>query len=577
MLIPDNITDFNSVGEKIIYMKFKIDGSTESMYVLHSLFTNHHIKNISGELDFLVLAPNEGFFCIEVKHGGISRKNGDWCFTDRYGKTTIKKISPFAQQSATMNSIRNYVLKKIKHKKELHDRFSNLLWGAGVAFTSMKEFIDFGPEGHSWQVLSEHGLSLPIGSYISTLSKGAHRESSEKHWYDIHKSRPTKKDCEDLVKILRGDFEINYSEINKINDNETLIEEYTKEQFALLDFVNYNQRCLIEGAAGTGKTLMALEIVKRKTRENLNVGLFCFNNQLGEKLFNSLKNQSQNKDSIKFAGTLHSYITQNTNSIPPKDSIELQKYYSEDLPIEFLIGNENVLNEDKLDVLIIDEAQDLITPYYLEVFDSILKGGIRNGNWIMFGDFSNQAIYLNSPEKTFVLLNSQGTYTRFPPLKINCRNTKRIASQNTLFTGSPIPKFTSRNQEGNTVICKYPSRSSQPKVIEDILLDVIKRGIPLNKVTLLSPKRIENSVIGDFKPVLQFIKKGVQTSTIQAYKGLENTIIILFDFDEITSEQTQRLLYVGISRAKQELYIVLDKTYEESVAKLIQKNYPKLA
>ena len=227
MLIPDNITDFNSLGEKIIYMKFKRDGSTESMYILHSLFTNHHIKNISGELDFLVLAPNEGFFCIEVKHGGISRKNGDWCFTDRYGKTTVKKISPFAQQSATMNSFRDYVLKKIKHKKELHDRFSKLLWGSGVAFTSMKEFVDFGPEGHSWQVLSEQGLNLPISSYISTLSKGSHRESSKKQWYDINKSRPTKSDCEELVKILRGDFEINYSEINKINDNETLIEEYT--------------------------------------------------------------------------------------------------------------------------------------------------------------------------------------------------------------------------------------------------------------------------------------------------------------------------------------------------------------
>ena len=121
MLIPDNITDFTSLGEKIIYMKFKNDRTAEPMYVLHSLFTNHHIKNISGELDFLVLVPNEGFFCIEVKHGGISRKDGNWHFTDRYGKTTTKKVSPFAQQNATMNSIRKYILSKIKHKKELQD------------------------------------------------------------------------------------------------------------------------------------------------------------------------------------------------------------------------------------------------------------------------------------------------------------------------------------------------------------------------------------------------------------------------------------------------------------------------
>lgn len=573
MLIPDNISEFNSIGEKILYMKFKNDGSTNSMYILHSLFTNHHIKNISGELDFLVLAPNEGFFCIEVKHGGISRKNGNWCFTDRFGKTTIKKTSPFAQQSATMNSIRDFVLNKIKHKKEIHERFSKLLWGSGVAFTSIKESVNFGPEGHSWQVLSENGLSLPISSYISTLSNGAHSESTGKYWYDINTSRPTKKDCEVLLKILRGDFEINYSEINKINDIETLIEEYTKEQFVLLDFVNYNKRCLIEGPAGTGKTLMALEIAERKTGENFNVGVFCFNNQLGHKLSNSL----QDKDKIKFAGTLHSYISQKTDLIPPKDSIELQKYYSEDLPIEFLIKNENISNEDKLDVLILDEAQDLITPYYVEIFDSILKGGIRNGSWIMFGDFSNQAIYLNNPDQIFELLNSQCIYTKFPPLKINCRNTKKIASHNTLITGSTIPEFSSRNPEGNNVISKYSTKSSQVKVIEDIILDIIKRKIPLEKVTLLSPKRFENSVIGDNLPLLELIKKGVQTSTIQGYKGLENTIIILFDFDEITSDEIQRLLYVGISRARQELYLVLDKSHEDSVNKLIQKNYTKLS
>lgn len=576
MLIPDNVSDFNSRGEQILYMKFKNDGSTKSMYVLHSLFTNHHIKNISGELDFLVLAPNEGFFCIEVKHGGISRKNGDWCFTDGNEKTTIKKTGPFAQQNATMNSIRNYILNKIKHKKELYDRFSKLLWGTGVAFTSMKEFIDFGPEGHSWQVMLETGLSLPISSYILTLSKGSHNESSGKYWYDIHKSRPTKKDCEDLVKILRGDFEVNYSEINRINENEISIEEYTKEQFTLLDFVNYNKRCLIEGSAGTGKTLMALEIAERKAQKNLKVGLFCFNKQLGDKLFYSLQNLSKNNSNIKFVGTLHSYISKKIATIPPNDPIKLQKYYSEDLPIEFLIKNENISDDDMLDLLILDEAQDLITPYYIEVFDSILIGGIKNGNWIMFGDFSNQAIYLNNPDQIYELLNSETNYTKFPPLKINCRNTKQIASQNTLLTGSEIPEFTSRNPDGKTVICKYPSKSSQLKVIEDIILDIVKRQIPLVKVTLLSPKRIENSIIVDYTPIIELIKKGVQISTIQGFKGLENTIIILFDFDEITSEEMQRLLYVGISRARQELYLVLDKSHEESVNKLIQKNYTKL-
>lgn len=576
MLIPDNISDFNSMGERVLYLKFKNDGSANNMYVLHSVFTGHHIKNISGELDFLVIAPNEGFFSIEVKHGGVIRKNGDWCYTNREGKTTCKKISPFAQQNATINSIRQYVLGKLKHNSELHERFSKILWGSGVAFTSMTEFIDFGPEGHSWQVLTKQGLSLPIGSYIHSLSKGSHTESENKYWYDVNKARPTKSDCELLLKILRGDFEINYSEINRIIDTDELIEEYTEEQFSLLEFVRFNNRCLIQGSAGTGKTLMALELFKRKTQEVLSVALFCFNKQLGEKLKNSTEKIDINQRKNNFCGTLHSYLAQATKLVQPQNQEHLQKFYAEDLPMEFILENENLDDVKKLDFLIIDEAQDLITPYYLEVFNTILKGGIKKGKWVMFGDFSNQAIYLNDPNASMELLRSESDFMTFPPLNINCRNTREIARQNTLMTGTQMPRVNSKNYLGNNVICKFPSRSSRKEVLLEILLDIIKRGIPLEKITLLSPKKFENTIACEDPKIMGFLNSGLKISTIQAFKGLENTIVVLFDFDEISSLQMQRLLYVGISRAKQELYLVLDKSQEAPMSKLITENYPKL-
>lgn len=194
----------------------------------------------------------------------------------------------------------------------------------------------------------------------------------------------------------------------------------------------------------------------------------------------------------------------------------------------------------------------------------------------LIGDFSNQAIYLNNPEEIFTLLSDKTYFTKFPPLKINCRNTKKIASQNTLLTGVDIPKFTLNGFEGNTVTCKFPSFNLQTKVIEEILLDLINKSIPYNKITLLSPKRFENSIICDSDIINNLINQGVEVSTIQAYKGLENTIIILFDFEEIISESAQRLLYIGISRPRLELYIVLNKSQEENFNKLIVNNYSKL-
>ncbi len=575
MLIPDNIDRFESTGEKILYVKFKNDGSTEKMYVLHSLFTNYHFKNICGEIDFLVLAPNKGIFAIEVKHGKVSRKNGTWFFENRIGSVTSKKISPFAQVTNTMYSIRNYILNKVQYDKKLYDRFFNILWGTGVAFTSMNEFVDFGPEGHSWQVLTRHGLKLPVGAYINTLSKGWHNYNKNKYWYDVNISKPTDTDCNTILKILRGDFDINYLEINKISDIDHIIEEYTKEQFHLLDFVRYNDRCLIEGSAGTGKTLMAMEITRSEIEKGSKVGLFCFNKQLGHKLLISIS--ELNNNNISYAGTFHSFLIKNIDSSLPFDGDNLHKFYSEELSIEFILQNDDIDEIDKFDLIVLDEAQDLITPFYLEVVDIILKGGLKKGRWIFLGDFSNQAIFLNNPDKDLDALSEITMFTRFPPLKINCRNTKKIAIQNTLLTGIDVPDFTYNSVEGDLIVNKFPKIDLQEKIIMDILSELQNKKIPLNKISLLSPKKFNNTFLRDSVNIAKLVTKGLIISTIQAYKGLENTIVILFDFDEISNRESIRLLYVGVSRARQKLFIVFRDSLEEDYKTLVKTNFKRLS
>ena len=76
----------------------------------------------------------------------------------------------------------------------------------------------------------------------------------------------------------------------------------------------------------------------------------------------------------------------------------------------------------------------------------------------------------------------------------------------------------------------------------------------------------------DIEELKKWEKKGVTLSTIQSFKGLENTIVILFGFKDIISEFSQKLLYIGISRAKQRLYLVVNKALEEDYKKLIKSN-----
>jgi superfamily I DNA and RNA helicase len=144
-------------------------------------------------------------------------------------------------------------------------------------------------------------------------------------------------------------------------------------------------------------------------------------------------------------------------------------------------------------------------------------------------------------------------------------------------TGVSKPEFTSRSIDGDIIITRFPTPNAQQKAIEDIIKELIKDGIPLDRITLLSPKRFGNSILNNSQFASDLVNKGLQISTIQAYKGLENTIVILFDFDEISSDESQRLLYVGISRARQKLYIILKKSIESSYQELIQTNFLKLS
>jgi hypothetical protein len=575
MLIPDNITDFESIGERLLYLKFRNDGSTKNYYVLHSVFTNFHLKNMTGELDFLVLVPGHGFFAIEVKHGNVWRSAGKWHFENKNGQVTIKDRSPFSQVDVTMHSIRNFILKKFENNKREQNRFSKILFGTGIAFTGLNEFIDFSPEGHSWQVFTRSSMNLPISYFIESISKGWHDENSGKNFYDVNLSRPTEDDCKKVFQILRGDFDIDYTVINRINDNEQLINEYTKEQFNLLDFVNYNKRCLIQGSAGTGKTLMALELANRYIEKGKKVGLFCFNSNLGNKLNELLLKLSLNRDSNFFAGTLHSYISSGSELNLPIDDADLDNYYSEILPLDFLLRNEKISEDEKFDFLIIDEAQDLITPNYLEVFSSFLKGGIAGGNWAFFGDFTNQAIYLNDPLTTLDLLNSKTNFTIFPTLKINCRNTQKIATQNTLLTGIEKAEFPNNYLEGDKIENLFPAKTDVCLYLEEVIEKLIKEGIPLDNISLLSPKKFINSSVSESSKIKYWLSKKLIFSTIQSYKGLENTFIILFDFEEISSVDSLRLLYIGISRAKQKLYLVLNNNLEIEYRNLILKNFNK--
>src|SRR5438309_2085810 len=74
-----------SAAERKLFEMLKNDPQTKDWVVLHSLGLARRGHKPYGEVDFVVIVPMAGIFCLEVKGGRIACKGGEWSTTNRFG------------------------------------------------------------------------------------------------------------------------------------------------------------------------------------------------------------------------------------------------------------------------------------------------------------------------------------------------------------------------------------------------------------------------------------------------------------------------------------------------------------
>ena len=391
-----------------------------------------------------------------------------------------------------------------------------------------------------------------------------------------HEKLPDSKTVRELANVLRGDFDKVISIFTQISYAEEALISLTEEQLKCLDQLEDNPRCLIQGPAGTGKTLLAIEEVKKSAAKGEKVILFCYNTMLGawmKKYFENVPEELR----PTFVGTFHSFLYQAANSgndlVCFPEAGNIQRFYREDLPLLAFEALEN--SEVHYDKIVLDEAQDLLVDDYLDVMELMLKGGISRGRWSMFGDFTMQAIYNDSgdPEAMKKILEKRTSFIKYK-LRINCRNTKPIGEEVKCLTGFESSAYLWTKIDGPPVnYITYKNDDEQREKLESLLRKLAREKIDPSKITILSPVKREVSVVSminsekikDYKPDL---KDCISFSTIHAYKGLENTVVILTD---ITSFEHEKLMYVGLSRARTALYIFETEMADKERKKLLMR------
>lgn len=570
-LLPPYINrSCKSTGEKLLFKIFREAPFTKDWIILHSLNLSQHTKRLYGEIDFLILIPGGGIYVMEVKGGDVKCNDGLWEYTNRYNKTYTSNVGPFNQARDAMFSLRTAVTREFGRGH----KFNKILTGFLCAFPHVS-FDRHSVEYEPWQILDKDSLEN-IEAFFKNLVNNFIDKHRTQRWFSQEESLPDKETLEQLCDFLRGDFERIRTIKERLEEFDMQVKSYTDEQYRILDHIPLNERSVTQGSAGTGKTMIAMESAVRAALEGKSVFLTCFNRLIGE----WMQKQLEEYEEITVS-SLHRFLFEESKGFDYDRTMEnKQDFYCRYLP-GLLTDIYTKGISPKFDKLIIDEGQDLIREEYLNLFDSMLKGGLANGQWEVYGDFERQAIFAQrSREDMFSLIGKYDNPSKFF-LKINCRNTKQIGEETSLISGFDTPPFLLEYLEGIPVeYAFFNSPEQQKELVLKQLSQLFEKDLPRNELIILSQRKFENSCIGslsgieirNIKHTNDIVKEQeyLGFTTVQSYKGMESNYVMITDIVDLESEAAKSLLYVAMSRARYGLIMLVSESVRDQYKKILR-------
>lgn len=553
MQYKDLQKDFNgSVGELRLYEL--LEQLPNDFYVLHSTSWNEQRRRNElsprkyvqwGEADFTVYHPEKGIIVFEVKDGLISysRERG-WIQTNRKTGAT-SSIDPMAQAEKSKYYFRDQIF------KPAFDGMIPFTFCSAVWFTSGDRNLVTGNLPLNYK--EETTLWANDLASVEQVQNAINRVFK---YHDAYCANPSQELTSKTLDLLAPEFGLVKSIHSRAIANETLFHLMTREQNRLLEYLDEQQTAAIHGAAGTGKTIMAIEKAKRLETDGP-VLLLCFNRFLMEHIREEL---SDNHPNISVF-TIDGLYTKLSGGLPHFDSADDRN----DAILEVLMDWKSLRWNYKH--IIVDEGQDFFADH-LQLLGEIAEE--KDGCFYVFYD-KNQFIqgqeypeWLDHAECRLVLSH-------------NCRNTHEIALTSTRPIALP---------EKRIRMNPFMERAEQPKpkmffvsdneALQDYVLKLIRKysdaKYKKSDIVLLSMKAEGCSALEreNMIPELAAIcsdkrqSNKVLFTTVRKFKGLEADVVICIDVDEdtFTNEINRSLFYVGTSRAKTWLDIVTTTSQE---------------
>ena len=560
-MIPDTYIKETPPGEKVIFDTLKKSKNTNNWIVLHSLNLADHPDKKEGQTDFVFLLPNFGICIIEIKSSkSFKIKYGKW-----YEGNKFKSMneSPFQQAKGNKYAIQKFLI-------NIDKSFKPVIFTHGVIFTNWSENLPSSPEYKDCQYLNKKKLydntsSVLEKNLINFIIKIFEEERESMPFkYNPNLERFNNELQVLALKSLRPNYESFISPKNRRKQKDDDIKAFTEEQYHYLDEnLPYNPRIIIQGPAGTGKTVLAIETAIRASNDKKKVFLTCYNKLFGEWLYEQVKDD-ENITCKRFIKYLMEVVKISQFS-------QSKKEFFSQLPnkvYEYL--NKNPLKEEeKFDELIIDEAQDICRIDFFLIFDKILKGGLKKGKIRMFGDFKEQQILPD--RKSFKsILNKFGIHDFAEVLiSTNCRNREQVGKRvaNYCEIKSPYKKFLRDGGQAPQPRF-FSNKEDEIKEIHKVLDELRKEKFFFEEIQFLTfdYKKIKywRNLFNknNLEKKFNVRNKKFIIESVARYKGLDNKIIIVLDADSFM-DKNKPIYYIALTRALERVYLIVDRKLKD--------------
>lgn len=489
--------------------------------------SNHEYKKW-GEIDFVVLMP-EGLLVLEVKGGQVyCTDRGIWRYESGNAQAIERAESPMAQASSAYFSLKDRHLSPALGRQLVHAAPSG--FGVVLAKTSARDAAARGLIG---------GTEMPVElvatrNEVDTLPGLAETLSRFLgHW---RAKKAFRKWTTDEVFRIAAAMRPWFDRVAPLSLSVARVREeqlsLTMEQYRILDFSEREDRVICSGGAGCGKTLLAIECLRREADAN----------------------------PLLVTGTdlLASHLRA-SHVVDPSRVVSFSELASHPRGERSAYG-----------CLIVDEGQQITNPAALETLSRLLDGGLERGRWRWFTDPNNQVAasseFDDSSQRRLQELAFSGS------LSHNCRSTPQIMQTVRAVTGAQIGRDCAKGHGPEVIFSSSREAHAQLRSAAQTIRSWLEdREISPGDIVLLSTREIDFSSIPEIARLSGFgycawrpgwaasasYRTHLAASTIEEFRGIEAPFVVLCDVDA-SREQPVRDLYLGMTRPNFGLFIAAD-------------------